>query len=425
MPPPALDDLAAWAAAAVAAAEAPAPYSARDGRLLRLVPSCSRLAPHALAAQLRAALERQPVLLDAAAAAAAAGAAKSAPPRCTPPAARPRSEPATSAAAAGALAPPAAPRRASATRHMAALLRGWAYLGAGDADQALRDARAALAAAPRRATATLAAASPPASLGGGGSLGAPAASALTQATQEPPPPPLTGLHACAWAPAHDLAGAAHAALEDWTNAALHARIACDLLPAQPALAARLAAALPRLPPAHAAALAAGGAAGLVARVAAEAEERLPEFLRPRPKASREAGASWHHYRAWTAGRIAALWPGLPPPLVSKLLEGDAGELDFRIRHPAALDEQVQELLGVLQSGGPAALAAHSPAPLTWERARGLAGPAGAVGLPLGYEAPPLADQEPRRAAALLGAAAEAGPRLAPGALPAISEAHAV
>jgi hypothetical protein len=41
-----------------------------------------------------------------------------------------------------------------------------------------------------------------------------------------------------------------------------------------------------------------------------------------------------------AQRIEALHPGLPQPLVNKLLAQDAGELDLRIGHPEALAEQV-------------------------------------------------------------------------------------
>jgi hypothetical protein len=47
---------------------------------------------------------------------------------------------------------------------------------------------------------------------------------------------------------------------------------------------RLRMVLPRLSSPQAAALTAGGAAGLVGRLAEEAEERLPEILRPRPQA---------------------------------------------------------------------------------------------------------------------------------------------
>jgi hypothetical protein len=57
--------------------------------------------------------------------------------------------------------------------------------------------------------------------------------------------------------------------------------------------------------------------------------------------------------------------------------------------------QVQELLGVLREGGPAALEAHAPAPLDWHRVRQLAGP-GAVGLPIGYQPPPLQIQQRRQ-----------------------------
>ena len=147
-----------------------------------------------------------------------------------------------------------------------------------------------------------------------------------------------------------------------------------------------------------------------------------------------------------AQRIAEQHPALPQPVVAKLLAQDAGELDFRIGHAEALGEQVgpaspahswaslnrggdmskhaqccmgvcfdshnttihrcthtrdraqcentntststqvKELLDVYQAGGAAALEAHTPAPLQWERVRQLVEP-DAVGLPIGYEPP--------------------------------------
>jgi hypothetical protein len=54
------DALAAWAAALVAAAEAPARFSPRDGALLRRAPPDAALPPTALEAALRAALAASP-----------------------------------------------------------------------------------------------------------------------------------------------------------------------------------------------------------------------------------------------------------------------------------------------------------------------------------------------------------------------------
>jgi hypothetical protein len=256
------------AAALVAVAEAPAPFSARDGKLLRLVPRDRRLGQLKLEQQLSAALAANPRLA----------------------AALTTSRTATAAAPA-----------AQQLRHVAALLRGWAYLTAGDAKQAQQDARCALAHALRQR------------VSGGTSTGGDAAAAAAVVVAEPldEQRPLGGLLGCVWAPAHELASAAHAAVEDWTNAALHAQIvsfffgsnrslckanfevsntnetknnqACQLEPSDPAHAARRAALLPCLPPPQQAALRAGGAAGLVRRLEQEAEEGLPDFLRPHGK----------------------------------------------------------------------------------------------------------------------------------------------
>jgi hypothetical protein len=69
-----------------------------------------------------------------------------------------------------------------------------------------------------------------------------------------------------------------------------------------------------------------------------AEQKLPEFLRPRPK--------YHFYNAWMRERIEALCPArlLPEPVVQKLLDIDAGDLHFMCQHPAALVAQVGGLM---------------------------------------------------------------------------------
>jgi len=51
---------------------------------------------------------------------------------------------------------------------------------------------------------------------------------------------------------------------------------------------------------------------------------------------------------------------------------------------------------VYQEGGAAALEAHAPAPLQWERVQQLAGP-GTTGLPIGYQPPPPATIKQERA----------------------------
>ncbi|KIZ06018.1 hypothetical protein MNEG_1942 [Monoraphidium neglectum] len=365
-----LQGLTDWACRLIMAAERPAPFSSRDGKLLRLVPVDRRLSAVEMAACIASALKEHPSLTAAAHEARCRDGARSSPSstRCATLSVR------------------------SGDRAIAALLRGWAYLRAGDAQQALLDARCALASAPRRAALEREAADDGgAREGGPGSIVSSdlpeqpgtcdgAASATPGGVSNPSScltlsgdgiaraaAPLRGLHACAWAPAHVLSSEAHAAAGDWESAAVHASIACELEPSDPSHMERLRMVLPRLSSPQAAALTAGGAAGL-----------------------------WHYYNTWMAQRIEALHPGLPQPLVNKLLAQDAGELDLRIGHPEALAEQVEELMDVYKAGGAAALEVHCPAPLRWERMQQLLGP-GAVGLPIGYEPPPSAgpSQQPR------------------------------
>ncbi|PNW80196.1 hypothetical protein CHLRE_08g382050v5 [Chlamydomonas reinhardtii] len=172
----------------------------------------------------------------------------------------------------------------------------------------------------------------------------------------------------------------------------------------------------------------GGEKGLLALLARRAEERLPEFLRPRPR--------WHYYNAWMRQRILAVLDAadgaaaaaaapataaapaaadLPPPLspppgvqedggvaggwggcggqlawraavVDKLLAAtDANDLDLMLQHPVLLLAQAEEYRRVLLLQGGAALAAHTPQPLAWEEMQQAAG-GGLEGLPIGYQA---------------------------------------
>lgn len=79
---------------------------------------------------------------------------------------------------------------------------------------------------------------------------------------------------------------------------------------------------------------AGGAAALQALLAGEAEEAKPEFLKDRPK--------YHYYNQWMRQRLAAAAPlALPEPVILKLLEMDAGELDLLLQYPSAATSQVR------------------------------------------------------------------------------------
>lgn len=212
-----------WCHALVTTAEQPAPFSAREGKLLRLVPPNRRMGQQQLAAQLQNALGKTPSLLAAIQEQVLLHQCKA-------------------QAAAVQVKPPL-----TYLRHVAALLRGWAYLTAGDAQQALFDARCALATAPRGASVqhpaasgitnngALTEAAPPAAEGGISCSGTSGPGAADTAAVSAPGAVvvhgrsvLQGLHACSWAPAHELASAAYAAAEDWSNAALHAAIVSAL-----------------------------------------------------------------------------------------------------------------------------------------------------------------------------------------------------
>ncbi|KXZ55497.1 hypothetical protein GPECTOR_2g1046 [Gonium pectorale] len=118
--------------------------------------------------------------------------------------------------------------------------------------------------------------------------------------------------------------------------------------------------------------------GLVALLARRAEERLPEFLRPRPR--------WHYYNEWMRTRIAAAAPGLPEPVVEKLLAAtDANDLDLMLQHPLTLLAQADEYRQVLDAHGARALLSYEAEPLSWDEMQAVAG-GGLVGLPLGYDA---------------------------------------
>lgn len=118
------------------------------------------------------------------------------------------------------------------------------------------------------------------------------------------------------------------------------------------------------------------AQGLQAYMDRQAEERLPEFLRPRPK--------WYYYEQWMRGRIQALLGGpagepqagrgalegggtpavhggsdqgqrqgqgrdgprgtgrsIPEAVMAKLLATDANDLDLLLQHPLAALAQVR------------------------------------------------------------------------------------
>jgi len=313
-PPPSL--LAVQLAAWVAAGEAPAPFAMRREGALTQPKTAARLGGQQLAAALSSGLAAHAWAL-------------------------PEAERLAASAATG------------RSRRALYWARSLAYLSIGDAGQARRDARSALAYCE------------------GG--------------------------AC-WAAGHAAAAAAAAAAGAGREALVHAASALEEAPPaeRPALAALAGAIAAPLPPGAAEALAAGGAAA-AAFAEGMRQAALPEYLKARPK--------HYHYARWMRGRIeAACGAALPPPVVAKLLELPADDLDLLLTHPEGVLAQALEFGSILRAGGPAALAAHAATPLTWEEASALRG-GGAVGLPLGYSsAAHEASEEEQRAR---GAAARA------------------
>ena len=77
---------------------------------------------------------------------------------------------------------------------------------------------------------------------------------------------------------------------------------------------------------------AGGSAKLEALLAHDAEEATPEFLRQRPK--------YYYYNQWMRERIAEhCGRELPEPVVLKMLDMEAGELDLILNYPTAAQQQ--------------------------------------------------------------------------------------
>ncbi|PSC70912.1 Tetratricopeptide repeat [Micractinium conductrix] len=293
----------------VESAQAPHPLSSRDGRLIKPVPAEQRLAPPDLQAHLQAALydlgdEARDLLCAAWARGRRPGKAE------------------------------------------AAYMRGAAYLNAGNAQQAIKDARFALAYGPQLEAACTAL------VPAGGKEGAAAGG-------PPAPPPAAEVgRTSAWPAALALLSGALEAVADNVYAALAAQRALELDPENGSYAEAVARLLRRIPEPCAAALQAGGAAGLEAHLAAEKEQATPEYRRNRPK--------YYYYYEWMKKRIGAQYPALPEPVMDKLLALEANELDMVLQYPAATRMTVERLLGVYQGQGADALESYSVPLLSWE-----------------------------------------------------------
>lgn len=82
-------------------------------------------------------------------------------------------------------------------------------------------------------------------------------------------------------------------------------------------------------------LQAGGSAALEALLRKEADDALPEFLKPRPK--------YFYYYKWMRQRVLQHCGELPGPVMDKLLTLDATELDMLLTYPSGIKQQVRSL----------------------------------------------------------------------------------
>ncbi|PRW44407.1 UBA TS-N domain-containing [Chlorella sorokiniana] len=318
--------LAKYWAAHIEEAQAPNPLlSARDGRLIKPVPRSQRLEPADLQAHLQEALyplqdEARDVL-------------------CATWAARRR------------------PGKAEA-----GFFRAAAYLHAGCPEQALKDARYALVYGPQLEGSGVTALVP----SGSGPGGNPAAGSGGQGGDAGPegsapaaPPPLVVQQALsAWPAGLALLSAAHEALADNVPAALAMQRALELDPECEDYQEAMERLLRRIPEDCAEALRTGGATGLEAHLAAQAEAAKPEYLRQRPK--------FYYYFEWMKKRIYTQYPQLPEAVMDKLLALEANELDLVLQYPAATRATVDRLLDVYHDQGPAALEGYEVPLLSWD-----------------------------------------------------------
>lgn len=115
----------------------------------------------------------------------------------------------------------------------------------------------------------------------------------------------------------------------------------------------------RVPEAVHEALKHGGSAGLEEYLAAEMEASKPEFLKKRPK--------YYYYYEWMRTRIETIMPGLPEPVMDKLLTMEANELDLLVSYPGAVIETASFLIGALEARGEEELSTLPVPLLSWEQ----------------------------------------------------------
>ena len=84
-----------------------------------------------------------------------------------------------------------------------------------------------------------------------------------------------------------------------------------------------------------------GCQGLEKWLEAEKERNLPEFKRQRPK--------YYYYFEWMKERISQHCGELPAPVLDKLLNIEAGELDTLLNYPKGIQSKVTTSTVLLRS----------------------------------------------------------------------------
>ena len=106
-----------------------------------------------------------------------------------------------------------------------------------------------------------------------------------------------------------------------------------------------------------------GSVGIEQILKVEEERSLPPYMRPRPK--------YYYYYQWMQRRIEAMHPELEEDVMDKLLTLEANELDILLQFPTAVDITIKDLQRVLDSQGKEALERYAVPLLSYEQIQGL------------------------------------------------------
>lgn len=119
----------------------------------------------------------------------------------------------------------------------------------------------------------------------------------------------------------------------------------------------------RVPDHYAQAVNMKGSIGIEQILKAEEERSLPPYMRPRPK--------YYYYYQWMQKRIEALHPDLEEEVMDKLMTLDANELNLLLQFPSAVESTIKDLQTVLINQGKEALERYAVPLLSYEQVQGL------------------------------------------------------